>query len=434
MQLMEAEHRVAKQSDLLPWVVCISAALFFFYEFIQGNMFASISQDVMRDFGLKADKLAYLSSIYYVSNVLFLFPAGMILDRFSTKKIIVTAMVLCIAGTFLFAMADSYYLALFCRFITGIGSAFCFLSCIRLASRWFRPDKMALISGVIVTMAMTGGMVAQYPLTVLLQSVGWRHAVVLDGLLGVAFLLVIMRFVKDYPRGQEEIELQHKQHLAKMGFFTSLSKAYFNRQNLLAAVYTSVMNMPIAVIGAMIGSLYLQQAEGMGREVASLTVTLLFAGTIIGGPLLGAWSDRIAKRKLPMILGVACSLFIILVILFIPISVQALWYLLFFLLGFFTAAQVISYPLVAENSPLSLTATSVSVVSILTMSGYVIYQNIFSYLLKLHWDGQMLDKLALYSKQNYQFALTIIPLGFIIGMLAVYWLRETHCKRRENND
>lgn len=440
MQLVDSEMGQSSQdmSELnqakwLPWLVCITAALFFFYEFIQGNMFASISEDIMRDFGLNNVQSGYLSSIYYVSNVLFLFPAGMVLDRFSTKKIIVLAMVLCIAGTFLFAAATNFYLALFCRFVTGIGSAFCFLSCIRLASRWFRPDKMALVSGVIVTMAMIGGMVAQYPLTWLLLQVGWREAVVIDGLLGVAFLLVILQFVKDYPAGQEEIELQHKKNLADMGFFTSLKTAYFSGQNVLAAIYTSVMNMPIAVIGAMIGSLYLHQAEGMSRDVASMTVTFLFAGTIIGGPILGAWSDKIARRKLPMLLGVLGSFAIILVILYVPISSQILWYGLFFLLGFFTASQVISYPLVAENSPLSLTASSVSVVSILTMSGYVVYQNIFNHLLSSRWTGIMSDSVRVYTKADYQYALFIIPIGFVIALIAYFFIKETHCQRREDN-
>ena len=59
------------KSSLLPWMVCFAATLFFFYEFIQGNMFASIAANIMQDYQIQADKMAYLSSIYYLSNVLF---------------------------------------------------------------------------------------------------------------------------------------------------------------------------------------------------------------------------------------------------------------------------------------------------------------------------------------------------------------------------
>ena len=45
-----------------PWIVCFAASLLFFYEFIQGNMFASIADDIMRDFHIQADKMMLLSS------------------------------------------------------------------------------------------------------------------------------------------------------------------------------------------------------------------------------------------------------------------------------------------------------------------------------------------------------------------------------------
>lgn len=85
---MVGEYREETRASLgmLPWVVCFSASLFFFYEFIQGNMFASIADNIMHDFQIQADKMAYLSSIYYLSNVLFLFVAGMVLDKYSNKK------------------------------------------------------------------------------------------------------------------------------------------------------------------------------------------------------------------------------------------------------------------------------------------------------------------------------------------------------------
>ena len=111
-------------SSLLPWVICVTASFFFFYSFIQGTMFASIADNVMRDFHIQADKMTYLSSIYYVSNVIFLFVAGAMLDRFSAKKMILAAMLLSVSSTFLLAYSYSFYLALFCRFVCSV---FCFL-------------------------------------------------------------------------------------------------------------------------------------------------------------------------------------------------------------------------------------------------------------------------------------------------------------------
>lgn len=141
------------------WIVCLIAALFFFYEFIQMNMLSSLNQDLMAAFDVDATRLGILSSTYFYANVIFLLPAGQLLDRYSTRTIILIALSLCVLGTYLFSLTDSLWIAAFFRFVTGIGSAFCFLSSIRLASRWFPANHMALISGLIVTMAMLGGWV-----------------------------------------------------------------------------------------------------------------------------------------------------------------------------------------------------------------------------------------------------------------------------------
>ncbi|MFA5960768.1 MAG: MFS transporter [Tatlockia sp.] len=407
---------------LLPWLVCFSASLFFFYEFIQGNMFASIAESIMYDFHVQADKMAYLSSIYYASNVLFLFVAGFVLDRFSTKKTIVIAMLLCVLSTFILAQAQSFYVALFCRFVTGIGSAFCFLGPIRLASRWFPPQRMAMVTGVIVTMAMTGGMLAQYPLTKLVSQVGWRDALMQVGWLGVVMLILMSLGI-----------IEKKQHLGskirqKISLLATAKSTYLNPQTLRAALYTSLMNMVIAVFGAMMGSLYLVQRLGVSREDAAVVNSMLFLGAIIGGPLIGWCSDKWGLRILPMKIGGIASFLTVLVVLFAPVSLLEMK-VLFFLLGFFTASQVISYALVAESNSPVMTATAVSVVSILTQGGYVLYQNLFSVLLMKHGQMQMVNGIPVYSLADYQYAAVIFPLGLIVALLVLFKLKETHCRQ-----
>ena len=423
MQMIEEYQgtRSAKTSSFLPWVVCFAASLFFFYEFIQGNMFASIADNIMHDFHIQADKMTWLSSIYYASNVMFLFVAGFMLDRFSSKKIIIVAMLLCVVSTFILAHAQSFYLALFCRFVTGIGSAFCFLGPIRIASRWFPPKKMALVTGAIVTMAMTGGMLAQYPLTQLVLHVGWRDALLMVAWLGLAMLVLMLLLVKDKPVNAPETQR------AKMSVMVRAKKAWLNSQTIRPALYTSLMNMAVAVFGAMMGSLYLMQRLDVSKGDAAMVNSMLFLGAIIGGPFIGWCSDKLGLRILPMKVGVFASFAVHLCILYLPVSLS-LMAVLFFLLGFFTAAQVISYAFVAESSPPAMTATAISLVSILTQGGYIVYQNAFSMLLTWHGNAQMVDGVPVYSLSDFQTAAIILPLGLCLALAAIYGLKETHCR------
>lgn len=413
------------KSSLMPWMVCFAATLFFFYEFIQGNMFASIAANIMQDYQIQADKMAWLSSIYYVSNVLFLFVAGMVLDRFSIKKTILFAMFLCVLSTFILAYSQSFYVALFCRFVTGIGSAFCFLGPVRLASHWFPPRRMALVTGAIVTMAMTGGLLAQYPLIKLVNYLGWRQAVQDVGMLGLGMLIVMFFGIKERPQAPR------KQNNQQISLYSAAKKAYLNPQYLRAAMYTSLMNMAIAVFGAMMGTLYLEQRLGVSAEDAAMVNGMLFLGAIVGSPLIGWISDRAGLRILPMKIGGVASLITLLAVLYLPVTLTSMA-VLFFLLGLFTSSQVISYALVAESSPPVMTATAVSVISILTQGGYIIYQNVFSELLTRFGVMHLVSGIPVYSLESYQTAALTLPIGLVIALIVLFGLKETHCKNNEN--
>ena len=384
-------------------------------------MFASIADNIMVDFHIQAGKMTYLSSVYYLSNVIFLFVAGVLLDKFSTKKTMLVAMALCVLSTFVLAYADSFYLALACRFVAGIGSAFCFLAPIRIASRWFPPKRMALVTGVIVTIAMSGGMLAQYPLTKLVLQVGWRDALLRVGWLGVLMLALMALWIRDKP-GHEALVPHEPMQLKSLA-----KRVYLNAQTIRAALYTSLMNMSVAVFGAMMGSLYVMERLGVGKAEASMVNGMLFFGAIIGGPVIGWCSDRMTLRILPMRCSAVLALGTMLLILYAPLSLNAMA-VLFFLLGFFTAAQVISYALVAESSPPVMTAMAVSMVSILTQGGYIVYQNIFSFLLSSHAALQGKVGASGYALADYQAAAVILPLGLCLALGLMVKLHETHCR------
>lgn len=405
------------------WLVCFSASLFFFYEFIQMNAFNAIESSLIHSFHINATQLGFLSSFYFAANVIFLFPAGIMLDRFSTKRIITYSLSLCIFGTYLFSRVHSYELALFARFLTGIGSAFCFLSCIRLASRWFSSDRMALITGLIVTMAMLGGMMAQYPMTVLVNTVGWRQTLLYDSLFGLVILLVILWQVQDHPNPITASTI-YKKSEQDLHFWRSLRIAYLNGQNWLAALYTCLMNTPIGILGVVWGVPYLTTVFGLTNTQAATVTSMIFLGTIFGGPTIGWISDRIAQRKTPMLLGAFASLLTIFMILQLQTTNVVTLCFLFFLLGFFSSSQVLSYPSVAENNPASLTAMSVSVISFTTQGGIWLLEPLYGSLLQSQWHGQIKDGIAAYDPSAYITALYIIPAGFILALLCSLVLKD----------
>ena len=407
------------------WMVCFSAALFFFYEFIQMHMFNAINNELRVAFSANAKQLSFLSSTYLWADLLFLLPAGILLDRVSTRKIILLAMAICIVGTLGFAVSYSFGLAAFFHFLSGIGNAFCFLSCIMLVSRWFPAHRQALVIGLVVTMAFLGGMAAQTPLVWLSSHFGWRQALMLDTLLGLFIMVLIFSQVIDQPKGE------FKRQENAIPFLAGLKSVLKNKQNWLPGIYTWLLNLPIMVLCALWGIVYLEKVHHLTSYQASEITSMIFIGSIIGAPLAGFISDSLRLRKLPMVTGIVATLVCFLVIMNgSHLSYNSLM-VLFWCIGFFSSTQVIAYPMVAESNPAELTGTATGLASLLIMGGAAAGQLLFGHLLDYHWSGSVMEgAVRVYSAQNYQFAMKMFPVACIIGLIAILLARETYCHKQ----
>ena len=408
------------RGDLMAWVVCLSAGLFFLYEFFQLNIFDVINQSLRDEFHLNSTQLSWMSSSFLWANLLFLLPAGIILDRFSTRKIILVALLLCVIGTVGFALTDSFLLAGLFHAFTGIGNAFCFLSCVVLVSHWFPPARQALVIGMIVTMAFIGGMIAHTPFAYLNNLFGWRSALLIDGLLGALILIWIYWIVQDKPQ-----EAPEPIHVSQQHVLANFLKALTNRQNWLAGLFTCFLNLPIMILCALWGASYLQVVHHLPEIAASNIVSLIFMGSIIGCPLAGWLSDSMGKRKPLMIMGAIATLLTV-IPLFLNISLsQFSLAVLFFILGFVSSTQVISYPLVTESNSLENTGAATGCASVIIMGGAGVGQVLFGWLMAHH--SGLVD--ASYTAADFQYAMWIFPITAIAALIAVLMTRETYCRR-----
>ena len=409
------------------WLVTLTAALFFFYEFVQMIMPSAINVQLMQSFHLNAASLGWLVSMYYIANALFVFHAGYFLDRYSTKKLLLGAIAICTVGTFVFGYAQTFTGAAMGRFAVGIGAAFCFLSSMRVASRWFPPRRMALVSGVVVTMAMIGGFVAQTPMVLLSDWLGWRHAMYVNASFGILVALAVYFIVQDRPPSVKEHETceTHKPHISIMKAFKLV---ILNRNNWLGGVYTSLLNLPVCVFGGLWGVSYLVQVHHLSKVQASYATSLMFVGVIFGSPAYGWISDHMGKRCTPMIIGGILSFFAILALMYLPdLSLTSLM-ILFFLIGFLTSSQVLPYPAIAELNPPALTGTALGLASFLIMSSGYVFLPLFGWLLERSGDKALVDGITVYSAHDYTLAIWMMPISFIIGLVIAMLMRETNCE------
>lgn len=418
-----------KEHSTLAWVVVVTASLYFFYEFIQMNIFNAINVPLREAYQLNAEQLGQLFAMYFYGNALCLFPVGNLIDRFSTRRLLLFAVSVCTVSTFVFATASNYYIAAAARFIVGCGASFCFLSCIRIASRWFPPRRMAFVTGVIVTMAMLGGLMAQTPFTLLVEYLGnWRQALLVDVGLGVLIFLAIYFIVQDRPPNTHEHAHTDREQLKQLGLWKCIKLAVTNPQNWFGGLYTSLVNLPVFILGGLWGIRYLVDVHHITMTEASYATTLFFVGVIVGSLAYGWVSDHIERRVLPMVIGAVLSLATIAILMYLNAPSLLTLITLFFMIGLVTSSQVLTYPLIAELNPAYLTSTCISIDAVCIMISGFVFPPFFGWLMERTGAPMEVNGTLAYTAEQFNHAMLVFPVAFIVALALAFFMRETYCK------
>ena len=319
-----------------------------------------------------------------------------------------TNRLLAIIGSLIFARSSSLPMAAFSRFISGIMMSFGLIACLKLASLWLPPARLALASSLIVTIGMFGAAAAQTSVTFLVGAFDWRYATMFIAGAGGLITVIIGFFVKQSAPSAVSAPSQ--------GVFQSLREAAKEPQNWLCGTFIATINLPVAILGALFGVTYLTSTYGVSAMQGATIVAMLFTGMICGSPFFGFISDRFKKRKMLVLSGGAACLVLMLMVMYLPELGSVALHLLFFGVGFTSACQVLGYPMIAEANPPANTGTALSLAAILIMGGgYGLGLPFVGYLLDMNWGS---------AAAAYQHAFLSIPIGIAIGLVAAIFAKD----------
>jgi predicted MFS family arabinose efflux permease len=128
-------------------------------------------------------------------------PVGVALDRFGTRRMVVTGGVVMALGQAALAVAHSVGLAVLARVLVGAGDAMTFISVLRLVAHWFAPRQAPLVTQLTALLGQLGQIVAAYPLVTLLHAAGWEPTFLGAAGVGVAVSAACLAGLRDTPAG-----------------------------------------------------------------------------------------------------------------------------------------------------------------------------------------------------------------------------------------
>lgn len=103
-----------------PWIVLLVFLIFFVISFLT-NILGPLIPDIINGFRLSLAMAGFLPFAFFVAYGVMSIPAGMLLERFREKPVMVAAFAAAFAGSLLFATTPKYEVALVSLFLIGIG-------------------------------------------------------------------------------------------------------------------------------------------------------------------------------------------------------------------------------------------------------------------------------------------------------------------------
>jgi MFS family permease len=400
------------------WLACLSCALFFMFDFMQATTMDTLSEPIMQSLHLSAFQLANISSAYFLSNILLLIPAGLLLDRYSTRTIVLIALLISILGLFLLSISQTIYMAIIARLISGVASAFTFISCMRVISRYFTADKTAKMISITITIAFLGGIASHYPVALLLNKLNWRHVLQFYVWVGALIFLLnywLLRLPKLINIDNELLNNSIPSNTKQI--ISSIKKSIRNYYVLTGSLYTMLLNLPVLLFGALWSNIYLNQIDRLSTISAAFVTSFIFIGLIIGTPLVGVLatsSQRIARL---MFIGAILSFTMILNLIFYHTLSTIELSILFLGFGLASSTQSLGYTVVINGVEHNITSIASSITSVIVMGGGSILKIVFGIILDANWNGKMIQGIRQYSNQSFQLGLIMIALCFIFGVI-----------------
>ncbi|MDG2283974.1 MAG: MFS transporter, partial [Alphaproteobacteria bacterium] len=259
------------------------------------------------------------------------------------------------------------------------------------------------------------------------NQVGWRASMLIIGLFLFVLALLMALLIRDKKTIRPPTSIYHLIRHSYSGLRQVISMPVI----WINGLFIGFLYAPTQSFAELWGPSYLHTIYHLPMETAGGLTSLIFIGWAIGSPIAGWISDRIGRRKPILWASASLSLIIMSMILYLPhLSTSALGFLLF-TYGLSNVGVATSYAVAAESSPEKREGTAMGFTNMASISVGAILQPMIGLLLD-HAAGPVKHHSpAIYTAAHFHFAMSLLPLSFIICLISCCFLKESYPRQKK---
>ncbi len=350
--------------------VFLAFASGYFMSFALRSVNAVIAPELIAEFGLTNAQLGSLSSAYFLAFASVQIPLGVLLDRFGSRRVDATLLLVAAAGCLLFLAARSASTLWIGRALIGIGVSAAMMASLRAFRFWFVPGRQQQLTAWMLVAGTLGSLATTVPVQMALPAIGWRGVFAVAALMFVATSAAIFFLLP----ADEPIPARHDTESSWSVYRQVFLDRYFWR---FGVVSLTAQASFVAFQSLWIGP-WLRQVLGMAAGEAAQAMFVFNFVLMLGYLGLGLAVPHLARRGWTTIRVVATGTSLMLVIeLAIALSSGAWAWMLWIALAIAATCHSLSQSHVSLAFPERLTGRAFTAYNLVTVAGMFSMQWLF---------------------------------------------------------
>ena len=158
------------------WLIWSVGVLGYVLAVAQRTTFGVAGLDAAARFDLDPGTLSAFVFVQLAVYIAAQIPAGLLVDRFGSRVMLVASGLLLAAGQLLLAVTTELPLAVLARVLVGAGDAIVFSAVFSLVPRWFPARRVPVYAQLTGMLCQFGQVLSAVPFAALLHAAGWGTA------------------------------------------------------------------------------------------------------------------------------------------------------------------------------------------------------------------------------------------------------------------
>jgi MFS family permease len=324
---------------------------FYCYEFFLRILTGAYQEQIVDYFHIQSHVgFSFLVSSYNITYLLMQIPAGIILDRYGSKKVLIVATLICGIGNLLF-ISGGFELAILGRLLVGVGSSFAFIGVLKLALENFPRKHFTIATSIVISLGTLAAAFSQnISVVVASYNISWIEIFIYSGLFAIPLAILFQIIL---PKQASSMQIMPKLN----EIFTISKKLIKNSQLWKNATWGGLIYIPTVVLTSQYGVLYFKDIYGFNTLYSASLITALFMGWVIFSPINTILCKRISTNK---IIRLSALISIAIILIFNAGIMSNSTMVLVFLFGAASASQVLVWHHFNEICPPSIAAIGIA--------------------------------------------------------------------------